>query len=75
MLLQSSADFRTNATNTQLQEENGNLKEKVQMFNNKMREIEKHLETYPKLLSLIKKKFEEHHDTLTTVVNIWTSIK
>jgi predicted nuclease with TOPRIM domain len=49
-------DLRAN--NAQLQEENEHLKEQVQMFNQRMAEMEKNLETSTKLLPLLKKKFE-----------------
>jgi predicted nuclease with TOPRIM domain len=46
-------DLRAN--NAQLQEENQHLKEKVQMFNQRMEEMEKNLETSTKLFPLLKK--------------------
>lgn len=46
------------ASNAQLQEENEHLKEQVHMFNKRMAEMEKHLDTSAKLLPLLKKKFE-----------------
>jgi predicted nuclease with TOPRIM domain len=62
-------DLRAN--NAQLREENEHLKEKVQMFNKRMEEMEKHLETSTKLFPLLKKKFEECQDSLTTVMADW----
>ena len=34
----------------------------------RMAKMEKHLETFVKLLSFLKKKFEEHQDSLTMVM-------
>ena len=48
-------DLRDNDVETR--EENKNLKEKVQMFNRKMENMEKHFETSTKLFPLLKKKF------------------
>jgi predicted nuclease with TOPRIM domain len=59
------------AINAQLQEENKHLKEKVQMFDQRMEEMEKNLETSAKLLPLLKKKFDECQDSLTTVMVDW----
>lgn len=58
-------------SNAQLREENEHLKEQVQMFNRRMAEMEKNLGTSSKLLPLLKKKFEEHRDTLTVVMTDW----
>jgi hypothetical protein len=38
------------------------------MFNKRMEEVEKHLDTSTKLFPLLKKKFEEYQDTLTTIM-------
>jgi predicted nuclease with TOPRIM domain len=54
-------DLRAN--NAQLREENEHLKKQVQMFNKRMAEMEKNLETSIKLLPLLKKKFEECQDS------------
>jgi predicted nuclease with TOPRIM domain len=43
------------AINVQLQEENKHLRKKVQMYDQRMEEMEKKLETFAKLLSLLKK--------------------
>jgi len=58
-------------SNAQLREENEHLKEQVQMFNQRMAEMEKNLGTSSKLLPLLKKKFEERWDTLTVVMTDW----
>jgi predicted nuclease with TOPRIM domain len=62
-------DLRAN--NAQLREENEHLKKQVQMFNKRMAEMEKNLETSIKLLPLLKKKFEECQDSLTIVMADW----
>jgi predicted nuclease with TOPRIM domain len=59
------------ADSAQLQEENEHLKEKVQMFNKRMEEMEKHLDTFSKLFSFLNNKFEESQDSLTTVIKDW----
>jgi chromosome segregation ATPase len=41
------------------------------MFNQRMKEMEKHMDTSTKLLPFLKKKFEEHMDTLTMVMTDW----
>jgi hypothetical protein len=41
------------------------------MFNQRMVEMEKHLETSSKLFPLLKKKFEEFQDSLTMVMIDW----
>jgi hypothetical protein len=46
------------AINTQLWEENEHLNEKVHMFNKRMAGMDKHIETYTKLLPLLKNTFE-----------------
>jgi predicted nuclease with TOPRIM domain len=48
------------ADNAHLWEENEHLKDGVQLFKNRMEDMEKHLETDAKMLSFINKKFEEH---------------
>ena len=48
-------DLRENDVETR--EENKHLKEKVQMFNWRMENMEKHFETSTKLFPLLKKKF------------------
>jgi hypothetical protein len=45
------------------------------MFNKRMVEILKHLETSTKLLPLLKKKFEECQDSLTTIMTDWDKHK
>ena len=66
-------DLRAN--NAQLREENEHLKKQVQMFNKRMAEMEKNLETSTKLFPLLKKKFEERQDTLTAVMTDWDKYK
>jgi hypothetical protein len=41
------------------------------MFNKRMEEMEKHIETSTKLFPFLKKKFEECQDTLTMVMTDW----
>jgi hypothetical protein len=41
------------------------------MFNHRVVEIEKHMETSTKFLPLLKKKFEEFQDSLTTIRTDW----
>jgi septal ring factor EnvC (AmiA/AmiB activator) len=62
-------DLRTN--NVKLREENESLKAQVKMFNQRMEEMEKHMETSTKLFPFLKKKFEERQDTLTVVMIDW----
>jgi hypothetical protein len=52
------------AINEKLLEENEILKAQVKLFNQRMVEMDKHMETSTKLLSLFKKKFEECQDSL-----------
>jgi hypothetical protein len=52
----------------QLQEENSHLKENVKMFDQRMIEMEKNLETSKTLLSLLKDHFVEYEDPLTIVM-------
>jgi predicted nuclease with TOPRIM domain len=60
-----------NATNAQLQEDNNHLKEKLHMLNQRMAEMERQLEISSKFLPLLKNKFKECHDSLTTVMEYW----
>jgi len=41
------------------------------MFNKRMTEMDKHLETSTKLLPLVKKKFEEHQGSLNFFMKDW----
>jgi hypothetical protein len=41
------------------------------MFNQRMEEMDKHMESSTKLLPLLKKKFEECQDTLIAVMIYW----
>jgi hypothetical protein len=38
------------------------------MFNKRIKNMEKHLDTFSKLLPFLRKKFEECKDTFTTVM-------
>jgi regulator of replication initiation timing len=62
-------DLRAN--NVKLREENESLKVQVKMFNQRMVEMEKHMETSTKLLPLLEKKFEEGQDSLITIKTDW----
>jgi hypothetical protein len=59
------------ATNVHIQEENEILNEQVQMFNKRMAEMEKHLETSSKMFSFLKMKFEECQDSRIVVMTYW----
>lgn len=63
------------AINMQLREENKNLKEKVQMFDRRLVELEKKLEIFSKSMSLPKKRFNECQDSLTTIMADWDKSK
>ena len=62
------------AINVQLQEQNKHLRKKVQMYDQRMEEMEKKLETFAKLLSFLKKWFDEFQDSLTTIMAYWDKI-
>jgi predicted nuclease with TOPRIM domain len=62
-------DLRAN--DAQLQEENNRLKEMVQMYDQRMAETKKKLETYAKLLPFLKKQFDEFQDSLIAVITDW----
>lgn len=47
------------AINVQIQEESQHLKEKAQMYNQMIGEMEKDLETFEKILTLLKNHFVE----------------
>jgi predicted nuclease with TOPRIM domain len=54
--------------NAQLQEENKHLKEQVQIFNQRMVEMEKNLERSTRLLLLLKKQVVECQYSLIVVI-------
>jgi chromosome segregation ATPase len=62
-------DLRAN--NVELREENESLKVQVKMFNQRMAEMEKHMETSTKLFPFLKKKFKEGQDSLIAVRTDW----
>ena len=59
------------AIHAQLQEENKNLKEYVQMFDKRMVEMEKRIESLKRLLPFLMKKFLEHWYSLTAIIVDW----
>jgi hypothetical protein len=47
------------------------MKEQVEIFNKRMAEMEKHIDTSSKLFPLLNKKFEERQYSLTTIMIDW----
>ena len=59
------------AINMHIQEEKWHLKDKVCMFNRRIVEMEKDLETYTKLFPFPNNQFVKWKDSLTIVMEIW----